>query len=173
MNIVQLPDSDDKLQVVRYEDLTSRSIVVPDSGGTLTEVTYEQITKPMITSNPGDKVPGIYSALFLRTQDTNTPVGNYKLYTSAVAAGYIWHVQSICLFYGGTVTGRIFAVHVNDGASDINYYATNALTSLGYLTIPSNFYLLAGYKLGFGIYACEAGKLMIIDIVGVKMRAVE
>ncbi len=125
-----------------------------------------------VSSNPGDKIPAIYAQLLETASNSNTPAGNMALFTNAVPAGYIWHIQTISYYYSGTLTGRLYLVNINSGA---NYYAVTSNvpeTNSKWIGLQCSIYLTAGYRLHYNIINSELGKLAIINAIGVTMRVV-
>lgn len=143
-----------------------------DTSGNLVNMPGDLSSIAKVSSNPGDKIPGIYEQLLQYPTKNPTAAVNEVIYTAAVPAGYIWHVQCIAYYYSGTIAGRTYYANAYDGA---NYYplaTTVPEANTKWAVIPYNLYLTAGYKVAFNVVTSEAGKTMILSVVGVTMRVV-
>lgn len=148
MNLFQVPDDNNVLQIVRYNDLIHHQV----------------------TSNPGDKIPGIYEQLQLSWTLTCTGTSFYTLYSDPVPSGYIWHVQAVYVYYNGTITGRAFGLrlYVGQNFSPLAYCNLDSTAKAWY--VFQSIYLLPGSKLAFVNTIGENGKHMDMYICGVTMR---
>ncbi len=143
-----------------------------DTNGKLQPAIILPNGRPIIASDPGDKIAGIYDQLFKQYDLTTSGVSAHNLPSDVVDTGYIWHIQAITLYYGGTVTSKTFALQMIYGANTYNLNVYASLPTNGYQSIDKNFYMIAGYKLNYLITPVETGKLMRITLIGVTMRNV-
>ena len=148
VDIIQLPDANDKLQVLRQLDVTNRQV----------------------TSNPGDKLWGYYQTLLAQTTVNNNPGPQANYTFTAVPAGYIYEINAINVHMLTLGANPYIYAYVLYNATYYFFYGSqfNGVTCTA--SWVGNIRMSEGMQLYIFVNGVAALTRLIYCYVGVSMR---